>query len=369
MDTASSKVCDAAYIAKGAGELNWKFTYKEAEDYGATQEELDNYNPEANLGSLSFRILGPDTDLTVTYAQFKDDGTYELDNLKPGVYTVVEKNAETLVKYYTLTSNSTTAAKLVVTADKENPATAKLFNQYAPAVTPEPDAEFVDIPVTKTWNDNNNKDKNRPDSITVRLYADGVEVDSHVVTAADNWKYTFTEKPRYQDDHKTEIVYSVNEDDVNMYAKEINGYNLVNNYLARTRDLTVTKVWQDDNNAQKLRPTTIIMTLNINGEKYTSVKLSAENGWSETVKDVPVVVNGKEPVYSWTEQAVIGYVNTGAEEKDGTMTFTNTLWKKQENPSKGGKGKTHGDKTYPLEDYETPLGVEVIINHVGDCFD
>ena len=28
-----------------------------------------------------------------------------------------------------------------------------------------------------------------------------------------------------------------------------------------------------------------------------------------------------------------------------------------------------GKPTQVLEDYETPLGVEVIINHVGDCFD
>ena len=369
MDAANSKVCDAVYVAAGEGTLNWKFTYKEAEDYGATQEELDSYDPEANLGSLVFRILGPDTDLTVTYKQFKADGTYTLDNLKPGVYTVVEMNAETLVKYYTLTSNSETAVKLVVTADKDNPATARLFNQYAPLTTPEPDAEFVDIPVIKTWNDNNNKDKNRPESITVRLYADGVEVDSHVITAADNWRYTFTEKPRYQDDRRTEIVYSVNEDDVTMYVKEIVGYNLVNSYLPETKDLTVIKVWQDDNNAKGQRPKCIYMTLNLNGKKYVTVKLSDENGWSATVKDVPTIVDGKAPEYSWTEQTILGYVFVSAEQDGNTMTFTNSLWTKPDTPSRGRKGKTPGKTTVPLEDYETPLGVETQINHVGDCFD
>ena len=369
MDTENCKVCDAAYIAEGEGTLNWKFTYKEAEDYGATQEELDKYDPKANLGSLVFRILGPETDLTVAYAQFNDEGKYELKDLKPGVYTVVEMNAETLVKYYTLTSNSTTAVKLVVEAGKEDPATARLFNQYAPAVTPEPDAEFVDIPVTKTWNDNNNRDKNRPESITVRLYADGVEVDDHTVTAADNWKYTFAQKSRYRDDNRTEIVYSVNEDDVPMYAKEIAGYNLVNNYLAQTKELTVTKVWLDNNNASGQRPKSIFMTLKINGETYTVVELNAGNGWSAVVKDVPAVVEGKTPVYEWTEQAIIGYVNAGAVQDGNTMTFTNSLWTKPTTPTKGGKGKTYGETTYRLEDYETPLGVEVIINHVGDCFD
>ncbi|MBR2661447.1 MAG: Cna B-type domain-containing protein [Clostridia bacterium] len=377
MDTANCHVCDAVYIDSGEGTLTWKFTYKEAEDYGATLEEMNNYNPEANLSSLEFRILGPDPRMPVTVKleNFdKDGGVYKysdsiLDNLTPGVYTVVELNAETLVKYYTLTSNSKTAVKLVVTAGEDNTATARLFDQYAPAVTPEPDAEFVDIPVTKTWNDNNNKDKNRPGDITVRLYADGVEVDSHVITAAEGWKYTFTEKHRYQDDNRTEIVYSVNEDEVKMYAKEINGYNLVNHYQGRTKELTVVKVWKDNNNAQGTRPTSIYMTLNINGEKYKTVELNSENGWSATVKDVPAVVDGKEPEYSWTEHAVIGYVLTGATEQGNTMTFTNTLWETPDEPPKGGKGKTRGKKTVPLEDYDTPLGVEVIINHVGDCFD
>ena len=333
-----------------------------------SREETEKYDPEANLSGLSFRILGPGTDLNVTYAQFTE-GKYELDNLVPGVYTVVEMNAETLVKYYTLTSNSTTAAKLVVTAgNSEKPATAKLFNQYAPAVTPEPDAEFVDIPVTKTWNDNNNKDGNRPESVTVRLFADGVEVASQVLTADDNWKFTFTQRPRYQDDHKTEIVYSVNEDDVPMYAKEIVGYNLVNNYLPRTKELSVVKVWQDNNNTGKTRPASITMTLNVNGRKYTHVTLNDANNWSATVKDVPVIVDGEEAKYSWSEQETIGYVRTDVAEKGDTITFTNTLWTKKDTPTKGGKAKTYGN-TVPLDDYDTPLGVVVEINHVGDCFD
>ena len=36
----------------------------------------------------------------------------------------------------------------------------------------------------KIWNDNNNKDGNRPGSVTVRLYANGVEDDSAVLSAA-----------------------------------------------------------------------------------------------------------------------------------------------------------------------------------------
>ena len=317
---------------------------------------------------LSFEILGPDDrmPMTITYGQFTD-GKYELGDLVPGVYTVVERNAETLVKYYTLTGASVTGMKLEVTPD--GTATAKLFNQYIPAPTPEPDAEFVDIPVTKTWNDNGNKDGNRPAAITVRLYADGVEVDSHILTAGENWAYTFTEKPRYQEDNKTEIVYTVNEDAVPMYTAEINGYNIVNQYQPEVTSVSVTKIWVDKDNAEGIRPSSIAMTLSDGQKVVKVVVLDASNGWSATVNDLPTIVNGQPDKYGWKEQEVIGYTLTGVKEEGNSMTFTNTIWERPEKPTEGKTPKTTGETWYFFEEYDTPLGVEVIINHVGDCFD
>lgn len=365
MDTENSKVSDAVMVKAGeAATLTYKYAYKLPE---AIEAEED-YDPMANIGALSFEILGPDDRMpvTITYSQFTN-GQYELGDLAPGVYTVVERNAETLVKYYTLTGASVTGMKLEVTPD--GTATARLFNQYTPAPTPEPDAEFVDIPVTKTWNDNNDKDGNRPDAITVRLYADGVEVDSHILTAGENWAFTFTEKPRYQEDNKTEIVYTINEDAVAMYATEINGYNIVNQYRPEVTSVSVTKIWVDKDNAEGIRPTSIAMTLS-DGQKVVKVViLDATNGWTATVNDLPTIVNGQPAQYGWKEQEVIGYTLTGVKEEGNTMTFTNTIWERPEKPTEGKTPKTTGETWYFFEEYDTPLGVEVIINHVGDCFD
>ncbi len=365
MDVENSKVSDAVMVKAGeAATLTYKYAYKLPE---AIEAEED-YDPMSNIGALSFEILGPDDrmPITITYSQFKN-GQYELGDLVPGVYTVVERNAETLVKYYTLTGASVTGMKLEVTPD--GTATAKLFNQYVPAPTPEPDAEFVDIPVTKTWNDNNNKDGNRPDAITVRLYADGVEVDSHILTAGENWAFTFVEKPRYQEDHKTEIVYTVNEDAVPMYAAEINGYNIVNQYRPEVTSISVTKIWVDKDNAAGIRPTSIAMTLSDGQKVVKVVVLDATNGWTATVNDLPTVVNGQPAKYGWKEQEVIGYTLTGVKEEGNAMTFTNTIWERPEKPTEGKTPKTTGETWYFFEEYDTPLGVEVIINHVGDCFD
>ena len=113
MDAENSKVSDAVMVKAGeSAALTFKYAYKLPEAADAEED----YDPMANTGALSFEILGPDDrmPLTVTYSQFTN-GKYELGDLVPGVYTVVERNAETLVKYYTLTGASVTGMKLEVT--------------------------------------------------------------------------------------------------------------------------------------------------------------------------------------------------------------------------------------------------------------
>ena len=366
MDAANTRVADAVYVKAGESKtLTYKYTYKLPE---AIEEVDTEYDPMANIGSLSIEILGPDDrmPIKVTYAEFTD-GKYELDNLKPGTYTVVERNAEGLVKYYTLTGASDTALKMEVNPDGSS--TCKLFNQYVPAPTPEPDAEFVDIPVTKTWNDSADKDGNRPGSVTVRLYADGVEVDSHVLTAAENWQFTFAEKPRYQEDNKTEIVYTVGEDAVAMYAATVNGYNIVNDYQPEVTSVSVSKVWDDNNNEQNLRPASIAMSLSDGQKVVKVVVLNEANGWTATVNNLPTVVNGQNAQYAWKEQQVLSYSLEGVTQQGNLMVFTNKVWERPENPTAGRRPRTRGNTWYVFEDYDTPLGVNVVINHVGDCFD
>lgn len=365
VDSDKSDVSDAVLVRSGeTGALKFAYAWKLPEAYEAEED----YDPMAGIGKLTFEILGPAEGLpmTVTYADFTD-GKYELPDLIPGSYTVVERNAEKLVQYYTLTSESVTGMALTVAANGTS--TAKLFNQYVPAPTPEPDAEFVDIPVTKTWNDSNNRDGNRPATITVRLYADGVEVDSHVLTEAENWAFTFVEKPRYQEDHKTEIVYSVNEDAVPMYATAINGYNIVNNYQPEVISTSVSKVWHDNNNELNQRPTSIAMTL-YNGDKIVKVVvLNEQNGWAATVNDLPVIVDGETAKYGWKEQEVLGYTLESVRQDGNVVIFTNATWQRPENPTQGTPPRVPGKPVYIFEEYDTPLGVEIVINHVGDCFD
>ena len=70
--------------------------------------------------------------------------------------------------------------------------------------------------------------QNFPESITVILNRNGSPVDSKKVTAADDWSYEFTELPAYSEDGRTAYTYTVDEEPVAGYNKEVDGYDLIN---------------------------------------------------------------------------------------------------------------------------------------------
>lgn len=86
-------------------------------------------------------------------------------------------------------------------------------NTHTPAVTA--------IPVLKVWDDADNKDGLRPDSITVRLLANGkpVEGQSLTLTKDNAWKGQFAELPANKGGKPVE--YSVVEDKVDGYTSKV----------------------------------------------------------------------------------------------------------------------------------------------------
>ncbi len=352
IDPANSQVGDAIYLPGGfTGTLNIKYAWKELE---AAEK---NEDPMAYTIGLTFEIIGPDEKLpmTIGYSQFVD-GKFELDNLVPGNYAVIEMNAEGLVNAFNLQSDSVTG--MVLTVGEGGTATAKLYNHYAPA--PRPD-EPIDIPVTKIWVDDNNKDGNRPGSITVTLYANGVATRSMEITAPA-WTGTFTGLPQLDEEDK-EIVYTVNEEPVAWYVASVDGYTITNTYQPEVTATSVTKVWMGDQQNLNMRPTALAVTLLPTKQVYV---LNAENNWTVVANNLPTRLNGEEVTYSWKEEKVGGY--TMATETAGAVTtITNTYVPIP--PAANHKGKTGGDNWAIFDEYDTPLGGQLLINHVGDCFD
>ena len=261
-----------------------------------------------------------------------------------------------------ITGNASTGFVITNTKETGKLVIEKEFDIQIPEEEPEEEVMTTDIEIVKIWDDNNNKDGNRPKSITVHLYAGGEEVRSAKLTAANGWKHTFGELPKFVNGHP--ITYTVKEDPVRWYVAEIHGYTIRNKYQPEMTSVSVRKVWDDENNKHMFRPTSVHMTLS-NG---MSVILNEENGWMASITGLPTMVNGKPAEYTWTEQEVIGYELESMETEGTVTTFTNKPWSRPDKPTEGKTPRLPGEEII-IEEYETPLGVDVIINHVGDCFD
>ncbi|MDO4842868.1 MAG: Cna B-type domain-containing protein, partial [Phoenicibacter congonensis] len=94
-----------------------------------------------------------------------------------------------------------------------------ITNRYTP--------ETIQVSGSKNWNDDGNAAGTRPGSITIRLYANGSEIDHKTVTEKDGWSWNWTGLNRYDTDHK-EISYTISEDAVDGYTSSISGYNVTN---------------------------------------------------------------------------------------------------------------------------------------------
>lgn len=103
--------------------------------------------------------------------------------------------------------------------------------------------ENFTISGTKIWQDGNDADGIRPETVTIRLLADGVEVASAVTSRAGDWKYFFPNQPKTKDGR--EITYTVAEDPVPGYETKIDGYNVINTHYSGVLRISVTRSAED----------------------------------------------------------------------------------------------------------------------------
>ncbi|WP_332057414.1 Cna B-type domain-containing protein, partial [Enterococcus faecium] len=73
--------------------------------------------------------------------------------------------------------------------------------------------------------------------ITVNLLADGQPIQHKEVSEKDDWRYRFTNLPKYKDGQ--EIIYTVTEDNVPEYSTTIDGYNIKNSYTPGKTNISI----------------------------------------------------------------------------------------------------------------------------------
>ena len=175
--------------------------------------------------------------------------------------------------------------------------------------------EKVAVDVTKNWVGP------ATDSVTIKLLADGAEVESAVITAAENWMHTFSNLPKYAADGH-EIVYTVDEYDVPSYVKAIEGTSTtgftVTNTITGKVDIPVTKVW--------VGPATDSVTVNLyaDGVKVDTVQLTAASQWKHTFANLDKYENGREIVYTVDEVLIPGYKTKITGDVQTGFTITNS---------------------------------------------
>ena len=173
----------------------------------------------------------------------------------------------------------------------------EIYNHHTP--------EKVSVEGSKTWDDADNQDGKRPESITVRLFADGTEVTSKIVTANDNWSWSFTGLDKYNSG--TEIVYTISEDTVADYTTVVDGYNITNTHTPEKISISGSKTWDDASNQDGKRPSSITVRLFADGTEVTSKTVTANDNWSWSFTDLDKYNSGTEIVYTISEDTVADY--------------------------------------------------------------
>ncbi|MCI5747167.1 Cna B-type domain-containing protein [Eubacterium pyruvativorans] len=192
---------------------------------------------------------------------------------------------------------------------------------------------YVTVSGVKTWDDENNKAKSRPDSITVCLTG-GDKVERRTVTSGENWRYSFGNVPYYV--NGVPVHYIISEEPVQNYTTRVEGFNIWNKYnppapyIPPTKTIRVSKVWVTDDGGTPAE--SVDVQILKNGEAYKVVTLSDANGWnySEAVIDDGAKYTAQEVT------SVDGFVSSVTEDGD-TITITNDDVKKPDKPDKPDK--------------------------------
>lgn len=266
---------------------------------------LPNGKTEAVPLQKAYTALFKATDTYLTYTFRSIPAYYKGQTIQ---YTVIENPMDG----YTATVGATTGS-----ADKG----------YAITVTNKHVPQFDDFTVTKVWDDSNNIDGMRPDSVTIHLNgSDGSSTEATLSNAKD-WKYTFKHMPLF-DANGNKITYTITEDAVAGYTytvtNEGRSFTITNSHVQETFSIPVTKTWEDNGNQDGVRPSAIHVTLMGSDGNVYEANLTATGKWKYEFKDLPRYwMEGVAIDYTLNEEAVNGYTYRIEGDADTGFTVTN----------------------------------------------
>ena len=315
----------------------WKYESNPLPKYAAGQEIAYTVAEEAVSGYTSkvdgYNITNSYTPETVKISGQKvwDDADNQ-DGKRPASVKVKILNGDTVVDEQNVTSANdwkyeskalpkyASGQEIAYTVSEEAvPGYSTNLNGYN--ITNSYTPEKTEITASKTWNDSDNQDGKRPTKISIKLMktVGGVktEVASKEVTAADQWQTKFENLPVYENGQK--IDYSIEEDDVAGYTKEIKDFTVTNSYTPEMIKISGQKVWDDADNQDGKRPASVKVKVKNGDTVVDELEVTAANDWKFESKALPKYAAGQEIAYTVTEEAVADY-----QTKIDKFTITNS---------------------------------------------
>lgn len=174
--------------------------------------------------------------------------------------------------------------------------------------------EYTSVTVNKVWQDHNNP--NRPASIQVELYyrvegsnGEWTKYNTQTLSTANNWTYTWTNMPKEGYEYR---VHEVGEENGKFgnYRTEYSGLDgmlsqndtdgtfsgTITNSASPSTYITVTKVWNDGENANNSRPDSVDFYLYYRNKENTKwvpypngkLTLTADDKWTGKYENLPV---------------------------------------------------------------------------------
>ena len=204
--------------------------------------------------------------------------------------------------------------------------TFNVINTYIP--------ETVQIPVSVKWDDANNQDGKRLDSVEAELYADGQATGNKVTLDEKNsWKASFAKVDVKKDGKR--INYTVKTTENKDYTITTTGNVLDDNgvvvtykHVPETVNVSIKSTWNDANNQDGIRPATISVQL-MKDDKEEGDNINLKIASSKTWSNLPKYANGKEIKYAVAISDVSGYTKkvTGSVADGYVAAFTHSVYK------------------------------------------
>ncbi|MBR1711050.1 MAG: Cna B-type domain-containing protein [Clostridia bacterium] len=192
------------------------------------------------------------------------------------------------------------------------------------------------IKITKVWNDDDNKEGYRPESVVVKIKRKGSqeEATSFNIEKEEGWTLELApdDYPMY-DTQGNPIEYELTEETVPKYKQGIVTGDAQNGFIVTNtpkEKITIKKVWNDNDNKDNTRPQSVKINVIRDGTIRKTVELNTSNEWSDTLDPDAFPVydeSGNVISYTLTEKStgLDEYITTITGNAKEGFTVVNTL--------------------------------------------